>query len=156
MPGMLKPAPAATSRAPRVKLAGTVLSLVCLENGRQVRAKVHQLSLTGGLLQLEQPLDEGITVEVMFHVGESTVRSPARVLFPMWATQGCLQPFQFEGLSGDERSHLQADLQKLIVASSVSPVELPNGAGSLEETGHSPEPEFPSAPSVAEPGQASC
>ena len=103
-----------TNRAPRVKLGGTVLFLARLENGRQLRGKLHQLSTTGGLLQLEKPLDEGIKVEVIFHVGNSTVRSKARVLFPMWATQGCLQPFEFAELSEPERSSLQANLQKLL------------------------------------------
>src|SRR5580700_11938831 len=103
----------ATPRAPRVKLAGTVLSLVRLENGRQTRGRLHQLSITGGLLQLETPLDEGIKVEVIFHVGNSTVRSKARMLFPMWATQGYLQPFEFDELSERERSSLQTNLQKL-------------------------------------------
>ncbi len=112
---MAKSSPAQTApRAPRVKLAGTVLSLVRLENGRQLRGRLHQLSVTGGLLQLESPLDEGIKVEVIFHVGASTVRSQARTLFPMWATQGCLQPFEFADLGDQERSSLQADLQKLL------------------------------------------
>jgi hypothetical protein len=104
----------AANRAPRVKLAGTVLSLVCLQNGRQTRAKLHQLSITGGLLHLEKPLDEGIKVELIFHVGESTVRSQARMLFPMWATQGYLQPFEFADLGEEDRSHLQTDLQRLL------------------------------------------
>src|ERR1700690_3816120 len=103
-----------TSRAPRVKLAGTVLSLVRLENGRQTRGKLHALSITGGLLHLETPLDEGIKVELIFHVGESTVRSQARMLFPMWATQGYLQPFEFDELSERERSSLHTNLQKLL------------------------------------------
>ena len=64
-------------RAPRVKLAGTILALIQLENGRQIRARLHQLSFTGGLLHMEKPLDEGIKVEVMFHVAGSTVRSKA-------------------------------------------------------------------------------
>jgi hypothetical protein len=107
----------AKPRAPRVKLAGTVLSLVCLENGRQTRGRLHQLSVTGGLLHLETPLDEGIKVEVIFHVGESTVRTKARMLFPMWATQGYLQPFEFVDLGQEDRSNLQADLQRLLHSS---------------------------------------
>lgn len=107
----------AKSRAPRVKLAGTVLSLVCLENGRQTRGRLHQLSVTGGLLHLETPLDEGIKVEVIFHVGENTVRTKARMLFPMWATQGYLQPFEFVDLGQEDRSNLQADLQRLLHSS---------------------------------------
>jgi hypothetical protein len=105
-----------------VKLAGTVLSLVCLENGRQTRGKVHQLSITGGLLHLEAPLDEGIKVEVIFHVGTSTVRCKARMLFPMWATKGYLQPFEFTDLSEEDRANLQADLQRLLGSSGAAMV----------------------------------
>jgi hypothetical protein len=114
------------SRAPRVKLAGTVLSLVRLENGRQTRGRLHMLSITGGLLNVASPLDEGIKVELIFHVGESTVRSKARMLFPMWATQGYLQPFEFSGLNEKERHSLGIDLQRLLDASAariVSPAE---------------------------------
>ena len=102
------------NRAPRVKLAGTALSLVRLENGRQTRGRLHMLSITGGLLNVAAPLDEVIKVELLFHVGKSTVRSKARMLFPMWATQGYLQPFEFSDLSEKERSSLGVDLQRLL------------------------------------------
>jgi hypothetical protein len=123
-------------RAPRVKLAGTILALVQLENGRQIRARLHQLSFTGGLLHLEAPLNEGIKAEVMFHVGGSTIRSATVMLFPMWATQGCLQPFEFTGLGEEDRRKLEADLQRLLgspIAASQS-VEQTSGtvAGSSE------------------------
>jgi hypothetical protein len=101
-------------RAPRVKLGGSVLFLARLENGRQLHGKLHQLSTSGGVLQVEKPLDEGIKVEVIFHVGNGTVRSKARMLFPMWATQGYLQPFEFDGLSEPERGQLQDNLEKLL------------------------------------------
>ena len=52
--------------------------------------------------------------EVMFHVGGSTIRSKVAVLFPMWATQGCLQPFEFADLGEDDRLKLKADLEKLL------------------------------------------
>src|SRR6202795_2222199 len=103
-------------RAPRVKLAGTILALVRLENGRQIRARLHQLSFTGGLLHLDAPLDEGIKAEVMFHVGSSTIRSKAAMLFPMWATQGCLQPFEFTDLGEDDRLKLKTDLENFLVS----------------------------------------
>ena len=112
----------AAPRAPRVKLAGTVLSLVRLENGRQTRGKLHQLSTTGGLLHLEKPLDEGIKVELIFHVGNSTVRSKARMLFPMWATQGCLQPFAFADLDEEDRCNLGVDLQRMLDSSAAAMV----------------------------------
>jgi hypothetical protein len=106
-------------RAPRVKLAGTILALVRLENGRQIRARLHQLSFTGGLLHLDAPLDEGIKAEVMFHVGGSTIRSKAAMLFPMWATQGCLQPFEFADLGEDDRLKLKADLERFLGSAGV-------------------------------------
>jgi hypothetical protein len=121
-----------TRRAPRVKLAGTVLSLLRLENGRQTRGRLHQLSITGGLLHLDNPLDEGIKVEVIFHVGNSTVRSKARMLFPMWATQGYLQPFEFTDLDDEDRCNLQVDLQRLLDCSAAAivpaPAEIPEGS----------------------------
>jgi hypothetical protein len=100
-------------RAPRVKLGGSVLAVVLLENGRQVRAKLHQLSPNGGVLHLEKPLDEGIIVQAIFHV-ESVYRVKCELLFPMWATNGYLQPFRFHELSQVDGERLQATLQKLV------------------------------------------
>ena len=118
-------------RAPRVKLAGTILALLRLDNGREVRARLHQLSFTGGLLHLEKPLDEGIKVEVMFHVVQSTIRSKAVMLFPMWATQGCLQPFEFTNLEEEDRQKLESDLQHFLNSSGISsPVFKSAAAGS--------------------------
>lgn len=97
-----------------MKLAGTVLALIRLQNARQIRARVHQLSVTGGLLHLENPLDEGIKVEMLFHMGSCTVRSKAVMMFPMWATQGCLQPFEFADLAEEDRHQLETDLQKFL------------------------------------------
>jgi hypothetical protein len=102
------------TRPPRVKLAGAVLVMLRLENGRHIRGKLHQVSVTGGLLHLEQPLDEGIKIEVMFHVGSQTVRSRGAMLFPMWATKGCLQPFRFIDFQEEDRAKLDATLQTLL------------------------------------------
>src|SRR5215469_439428 len=82
-------------RGARVKLGGSVLAL----------------------LQLEKPLDEGIVVEVLFHVGSTTVRSQAQMLFPMWATKGCLQPFRFKDLEDATRVSLEEELNGLLKAS---------------------------------------
>ena len=116
-------------RAPRVKLAGTILAMVRLENGREIRARLHQLSFTGGLLHLDAPLDEGIKAEVMFHVGGSTVRSKAAMRFPMWATKGCLQPFEFTDLSEDDRLKLKADLEKFLDSPGVGAFEEEQASG---------------------------
>jgi hypothetical protein len=120
-------------RAPRVKLAGTILGLLRLDSGREVRTRLHQLSFTGGLLHLEKPLDEGIKVEIMFHVVKSTIRSKAVMLFPMWATQGCLQPFEFISLGEEDRKKLAADLENFLNATaSLAPAVKKAAAGRSE------------------------
>ena len=103
-------------RGTRVKLGGSVLALILLENGRQIRARLSQLSSNGGLLSFDKPLDEGIGVTVLFHIGVTSVRSRAHMLFPMWATQGCLQPFRFLELSDESRTGLGRELEALVRA----------------------------------------
>jgi hypothetical protein len=79
-----------------------------------VRGKLHQLSTSGGVLHLESSLDEKITVNLVFHLGSATIRERAQTLFPMWATQGWLQPFRFTGLSENSRTALETNLQSLL------------------------------------------
>lgn len=98
----------------RVKLGGSILALVLLENGRQIRGRMSQLSINGGLVSLEQPLDEGIRVTVVFHLGITSIRCRGQMLFPMWATQGCLQPFRFLELSATSRASLSRELEGLV------------------------------------------
>jgi hypothetical protein len=98
----------------RVKLRGSVLVLLRLPNRRDVRAAIHQLSVTGGVVHLEKPLDEKLEVQFIFHLGETTIREKAQMLFPMWATQGWMQPFRFTELSDASREALDAGLKSLI------------------------------------------
>jgi len=102
------------SRATRVKLLGTVLALIQLKNGERLRAKVQQLSTNGGVLQISEPLDESLLVELLFHVGSTTLRNQAQMLRPIWATKGCLQPFRFTNLSDADRNRLQSDLARFL------------------------------------------
>jgi len=102
------------SRPFRVKLRGSVLVLVRLPNRRDVRAALHQLSTTGGVIHFEKPLDEKIVVELIFHIGETTIRGKAQMLFPMWATQGWMQPFRFTDLADATRDDLDAGLKSFL------------------------------------------
>jgi len=101
-------------RGTRVKLGGSILALVLLENGRQIRARMNQVSVNGGLLSLENPLDESIRVTVLFHLGFTSIRCRAQMLFPMWATQGCLQPFRFLELPDASRTRLNMELESRV------------------------------------------
>jgi hypothetical protein len=106
--------PNGTPRPFRVKLRGSILALIRLPNRRQVRGKLHQLSTTGGLMHLEKPLDEKLEVELIFHLGETTIREKAVMLFPMWATQGWLQPFRFVELPEANRNVLETNLRSFV------------------------------------------
>jgi hypothetical protein len=103
-------------RRSRVKLGGSVLALVLLENGRQIRARMNQLSVNGGLLSLEQPLDEGIKVTALFHVGMTSIRTRAEMMFPMWATKGCFQPIRFLEFPEKDRARLTKELEAMVRA----------------------------------------
>jgi len=104
----------AVSRPFRVKLRGSVLVLMRLPNKRDVQGKFHQLSITGGMIHLEKPLDEKLEVELIFHIREITIRSKAQMLFPMWATQGWMQPFRFKDLSEESRETLDKVLKSFV------------------------------------------
>lgn len=102
-------------RGSRVKLGGSILVVMLLESGRQIRGRMSQLSVNGGLVSIKHPLDEGIRVTVLFHLGFS-VRCRAQMMFPMWATKGCLQPFRFLDLSDAIRAGLCRELEDLVQA----------------------------------------
>ena len=128
-PDSLTPDPSSAGTSPqkpgrpfRVKLRGSVLTLMRLPNRREVRGKLHQLSTTGGLMNVEQPLDEKLEVELIFHLGETTVREKAQIMFPMWATQGWLQPFRFVDLPEASKNALQVSLSSFIQQEPPSPI----------------------------------
>ncbi|MFZ0199825.1 MAG: hypothetical protein WB523_12830 [Candidatus Sulfotelmatobacter sp.] len=103
-----------TPRPFRVKLRGSILALMRLPNKREVRGKLHQISTTGGLLNVETPLDEKLRVDLIFHLGETTIREKAEMMFPMWATQGWLQPFRFIEMPEANKNVLEASLQAFV------------------------------------------
>jgi hypothetical protein len=98
----------------RAKLRGSVLVLLRLPNRRDVRAAIHQLSVTGGVVHLEKPLDEKLEVQVIFHLNGAAIREKAQMLFPMWATQGWMQPFRFLEMSDAGRETLDTNLKSLL------------------------------------------
>ncbi|HEX2597570.1 MAG TPA: hypothetical protein VHL05_02290 [Terriglobales bacterium] len=87
-----------------------MIALIQLDNGQQVRAKVHQLSATGGVLHIPEPLNESVQVKLLFQLGRTTVRNRAEMMGPIWATRACLQPFRFTNLTDLDRENLQNDL----------------------------------------------
>ena len=96
------PQPNPANRARRVKLGGSIVVAIRSEGAQPVRAKLHDLSATGGLLLLSKPLEQGDFVEVAFQTSKGIVQGMAELLAARrQSTSGCLQPFRFVAL-GDE------------------------------------------------------
>jgi hypothetical protein len=116
------------TRAPRVNLRGSVSVLVQLESLRRIPAKLHQLSMTGGLLELARYVDERAKVNLTIPIGSSTVRPQAEMLFPMQSLQGYLQPFRFTRFAGEELQLFQRELNELL-KQSIAPAASKHGSG---------------------------
>jgi hypothetical protein len=102
------------TRAPRVNLRGSVSALIRLENGQQIQAKLHTLSVTGGLLEIASYLAERSKVDLTVAIGSGVVRPQAEMLFPMVGPQGYLQPFRFTRLWAEERQMLATEIASLL------------------------------------------
>ncbi len=102
------------TRAARVSLQGRISVALVLENGRHLSGKLHQLSVTGGLLEVTKYLEERSKVELAIPLGGSLVRPGAEMLFPMWSAHGFLQPFRITRLWAQERQMLEAEITELL------------------------------------------
>ena len=102
--------------ATRLKLGGSIVVVVRSEGGSQpVRAKLHELSATGGLLVLSRALEQGAFVEVAFQTSLGRVQGMAELLSPRQeSTSGCLQPFRFVALDDDDHTRLRMAMESLL------------------------------------------
>jgi len=74
-------------------------------------------------VNVEQPLDEKLQVSLSFTSGKRTIREKAEMMFPMWATQGWLQPFRFIDLPEERKEYPRdesADVRSANAATHVS------------------------------------
>jgi hypothetical protein len=101
-------------RAPRASLLGTISAVIRLENGRQVRAKLRQLSMSGGLLDLATCLEERTWVQLTIYLSSGPVRTTAEMMFPMRREGSFLQPFRFTGMGEEELHALDREVTGLL------------------------------------------
>ncbi len=108
------PQPNPSKRARRVKLPGSVVVAVRSDGSQPVRAKLHELSTTGGLLVLAKALEQGVFVEVAFQTSHGIVRGMAELLsIRRESKSGCLQPFRFVALEDEDHTRLRMTLESL-------------------------------------------
>lgn len=109
------PQPNPAKRARRVKLPGSVSVAIRSAGSQPVRAKLHQLSATGGLLLLSRALGQGDLVEVAFQTSQGIVHGMAELLAARAESKsGCLQPFRFVALDDEDHTKLRMALQSLM------------------------------------------
>jgi hypothetical protein len=108
------PQPDAAKRARRVRLPGSVVVAVHSKGSQPVRAKLHALSATGGLLILSKAFEQGDFVEVAFQTSHGIVRGMAELLPARSKSKsGCFQPFRFVALEDEDHARLSMTLESL-------------------------------------------
>ena len=93
----------ARGRPPRMKLAQTP-AVLRFASGDRVQGRLQVISVTGGLLWLNSPLDLGSRANVMFLMDSGAVSGTAEMLKPISGTQ---QAFKFVEIGKVERNRLQ-------------------------------------------------
>jgi hypothetical protein len=108
------PQPNPAKRARRVRLPGAVVVAVRLEGRQPVQAKLHEVSVTGGLLILSKALEQGDFVEVVFQTSQGAVRGMAELLSARGQSKsGCVQAFRFVALEDEDHTRLRMTLESL-------------------------------------------
>jgi hypothetical protein len=114
------PQPHPANRERRLKLSSSVVVAIRSEGTQPVRAKLHELSVTGGLLGVSKAFEHGDFVEVAFQTSMGTVHGMAELLAARReSSSGCLQPFRFVALDDDHtrlRMALDSLLDRTVVA----------------------------------------
>lgn len=109
------PQPDPVNPARRVKVGGSVVVAIRSEGSQSVRAKLHELSATGGLLILSKAFEQGDFVEMAFQTSKGTIHGMAELLVASGeSTSGCLQPFRFVALDDEDHTRLRMALESLL------------------------------------------
>jgi hypothetical protein len=98
----------ANLRAPRVHLADSTPAVLRFQDGQRASGNLQVFSLTGGLLSLPTPINQGSQVKLMFLTHTGPVLGAAEMLSPVTRTQ---QAFRFVSLQVDDRRRLGAAVQ---------------------------------------------
>jgi c-di-GMP-binding flagellar brake protein YcgR len=108
------PQPNPAKRARRVRVPGSVAITIKAKGGHTVKAILHEISVTGGLLVLSKALEEGDFMEVAFQTNHGVVRGVAEVLSARSKSKsGCLQSFRFVAIEDDDHNRLLMTLESL-------------------------------------------
>jgi len=102
-------------RAPRLSLEEMTPAVLRFPDGHRTAAKLKVLSVTGGLLSLGQPVDQGSCVKLMFVTRAGPVLGGAEMLSPV---TNALQPFRFVSLPVEDQRRLGAVIRSSLGSAS--------------------------------------
>jgi len=97
-----------------VPLRGSVSATLLLENRRQLTARLHTLSVTGGLLEVSTYIDERSKTAIGFQIGGGFIQAHAEMLFPMRINNGYMQPFRFASFAAGARLTLEREIDLML------------------------------------------
>jgi hypothetical protein len=95
-------------RSPRIRLPDITPVILRFPDGHRLPVDLAVVSLTGGLLRVDRPVDHGARVRLMFLTNSGPVLGAAEMLRAVSWTE---QPFRFLSLAGPDHRRLQATIQ---------------------------------------------
>jgi PilZ domain len=101
----------AHGRSPRLQFVHTTPAVLRFQNGSRIRGKLQVISVTGGLLSLSNPLEQGSRVKLMFLTDTGTVFGTAEMLPSISSTQ---QPFRFVTIDENHERRLRDVIQSSV------------------------------------------
>src|SRR5215831_16603310 len=115
------PQPNPASPARRMKVGNSVAATVHSHGNQPVNGKLHDVSVTGGLLFLPKAMERGEFVEVAFQTSHGMVRGMAELLEARrQSASGCVQPFRFVALNDEDHSRLRMAVDSMTYQKSTS------------------------------------
>jgi len=102
------PQPYPQARSPRIRLSDITPVILRFSDGHRLPVDLTVVSLTGGLLRVERPVDHGARVRLMFLTNFGPVLGAAEMLRAVSWTE---QPFRFLSLAGPDHRRLETTIQ---------------------------------------------
>ena len=107
-----------TPRSPRLYLDGGTPAVVRFPDGERISGSLEVVSLSGGLLALDNTLEKGSQVKLMFVTGAGSVLAAAEMLAPVSRSR---QPFRFVELARQDRHRLESIIPVSVYQDIVEP-----------------------------------
>jgi hypothetical protein len=107
------PQPHPSVRAARIRVPNSE-SVSFLLEGRRVPAVLHEISLTGGLVQFSISIREGTFAELKIQAKSGPIIGLVELLRPSKRSSGTMHPFRFVALGEEEHEHLVSAIKEML------------------------------------------